>query len=167
MRFTVSKKGVSPLISTVLLIAFAVALGAIVMNWGSTYVKGQTAISEKSSDEDIACSRDVSLEIVKVDGINKICYNDAQDLIQAVLQNNGRKKIDSILVNIVGNLSVPPTQMMNITLDVGYVAQTNVTYDNATYGYIRKIIYTPKIKVGEISVVCTKNSYSKELVDGC
>ena len=29
-----NKKGVSPLIATILLIAFAVALGAVVMSWG-------------------------------------------------------------------------------------------------------------------------------------
>ena len=33
-RIFLQKKGVSPLIATVLLISFAVALGAVVMNWG-------------------------------------------------------------------------------------------------------------------------------------
>ena len=33
-RFFNNKRGVSPLIATVLLISFAVALGAVVLNWG-------------------------------------------------------------------------------------------------------------------------------------
>jgi len=35
------RRGISPLIATVLLIAFAVALGAVVMNFGRTLVGGE------------------------------------------------------------------------------------------------------------------------------
>ena len=48
LEFFSSKKGVSPLIATILLIAFAVALGSVVMNWGLNLSLG------KSSDK---CSR--------------------------------------------------------------------------------------------------------------
>ncbi|MDP7623305.1 MAG: hypothetical protein QF436_04300, partial [Candidatus Woesearchaeota archaeon] len=34
MRAKSNKRGVSPLIATVLLISFAVALGSVVLNWG-------------------------------------------------------------------------------------------------------------------------------------
>lgn len=35
MKITLNKRGISPLIATVLLVAFAVALGAVVMSWTS------------------------------------------------------------------------------------------------------------------------------------
>ena len=38
------KKGMSPLVATVLLIAFAVALGAVVLNWGEEFVQEATAV---------------------------------------------------------------------------------------------------------------------------
>ena len=53
-----NKKAVSPLIATVLLIAFAVALGAVVMNWGRSYVETTAKYAEEKSDIQILCSRD-------------------------------------------------------------------------------------------------------------
>ena len=162
-----SKKGVSPLISTVLLIAFAVALGAIVMNWGSVYVKGQTTNTETSSDRDITCSMDVALEIIQIDNVYKICYNNASDQVEFIIQNKGRKKIESILVNLVGNISVPNSQMINQTLEVGYVAKMNVSYDDAVHGVLKKAMYIPKVSVGGVTVTCSKNAYTKEEIDNC
>ncbi|MBW3013338.1 hypothetical protein KY340_03970 [Candidatus Woesearchaeota archaeon] len=37
------KKGISPLVATVLLITFAIVLGAIVLNYGQSFVKEATA----------------------------------------------------------------------------------------------------------------------------
>ncbi len=34
-----SKKGISPLIATILLIAFALIIGAVTMNWGKAYAE--------------------------------------------------------------------------------------------------------------------------------
>jgi flagellin-like protein len=39
-EFSKEKKAMSPLIATMLLIAFAVALGAMIMNWSSTLGEG-------------------------------------------------------------------------------------------------------------------------------
>jgi len=55
-----NKKAVSPLIATVLLIAFAVALGAVVMNWGRSYVETTAEYAERGSDIQILCSRDIN-----------------------------------------------------------------------------------------------------------
>ena len=52
-----NKKALSPLIATILLVAFAIALGTIVMGWGKDYVTKlgdieQTPITEKQICED-------------------------------------------------------------------------------------------------------------------
>jgi flagellin-like protein len=41
-----NKKGLSPLIATLLLVIFAIALGSIVMSWGKEYVEQATAVQE-------------------------------------------------------------------------------------------------------------------------
>ena len=58
-----SKKAVSPLIATVLVIGFAIALSGIMMTWGTSFVKDIQERSEKSSLKDITCTRDVGLNI--------------------------------------------------------------------------------------------------------
>ena len=81
-----SKKGVSPLIATILLIAFAVALGTVIMNWG---------LSLGSSSDD-PCAK-VALELKKM--VDNIWLT-------------GRKKTD--LVDL-GSLSIPRRETFDKT----------------------------------------------------
>lgn len=69
------KKGVSPLIATVLLIAFAVSLGAVVMNWGRGYVESTMEQAEVQSSEKISCSMDTSMGIVQVGDKARLCID--------------------------------------------------------------------------------------------
>ena len=43
-----NKKAVSPLVATLLLVVFAIALGSVVMSWGKAYVESATEVSEVS-----------------------------------------------------------------------------------------------------------------------
>ena len=45
MMRRLGKKGISPLVATVLLITFAIVLGAIVLNYGQSFVKEAAAES--------------------------------------------------------------------------------------------------------------------------
>ena len=48
-----NKKGLSPLMATLLLVIFAIALGSVVMSWGKEYVEEATAVKEVTV-EDVA-----------------------------------------------------------------------------------------------------------------
>jgi len=50
------KKGISPLIATVLLIGFTVALVLVVTTWGTDYLKDILSGTEKSTDIALKCS---------------------------------------------------------------------------------------------------------------
>ncbi len=47
---SLKKKGISPLVATILLIAFALVIGTVTMNWGKAYAEKDDSIKEKSSD---------------------------------------------------------------------------------------------------------------------
>ncbi len=49
-------KGISPLIATVLLIGFTVAIAGILATWGSTYTTGKLTTIETSTAAETACS---------------------------------------------------------------------------------------------------------------
>lgn len=75
-----SKKGMSPLVATVLLIAFAVALGAMIMNLsGPAGKEGETS----------KLCEDVSITTNK-----PICYEE--DSVKFTIKNDGTVKIDGI-----------------------------------------------------------------------
>src|SRR3989344_1722930 len=79
-----SKKGVSPLIATILLIAFAVALGTVIMNWG---------LSLGSSSDD-PCAK-VALELKKMVDNGEVCYGNrgAEGYLNFVIENSGSTDI--------------------------------------------------------------------------
>ena len=57
-----NKKGISPLIATVLLIGFTVALAAVLMTWGLDYIRGTTDKVGDQTDQYLLCS-DLAFEI--------------------------------------------------------------------------------------------------------
>lgn len=69
-----SKKGISPLIATVLLISFVVILSGVIMFWGKQYV---TELMEKKGEVASAkldCEH-VSFEVVSLSGSNLLLRN--------------------------------------------------------------------------------------------
>src|SRR3989344_5413410 len=88
-----SKKGVSPLIATILLIAFAVALGTVIMNWG---------LSLGSSSDD-PCAK-VALELKKMVDNGEVRYANrgAEGYLNFVIENTGNGVIFDF--SAIGNL---------------------------------------------------------------
>lgn len=170
-RFFKSKKAVSPLIATVLLIAFAVALGAVVMNWGSDYVKSQTSQTSQKSDVKIKCAQDVSLKIAEIDGTPKLCYNNetGYERIDFLINNEGNVALQNIKVTVISNVSTPVSELINKSFDVADVRFLNVTYNSETYGYPVKIMFTPQIKVDGLATAqwCPNNALTMNEIPVC
>ncbi|MDD5178623.1 MAG: hypothetical protein PHT54_05095 [Candidatus Nanoarchaeia archaeon] len=61
-----NKKGISPLIATVLIIGFTVALAAVIMTWGQKFTKDIQEQTEETSGSQITCANEVDFEIKKV-----------------------------------------------------------------------------------------------------
>ena len=97
-----SKKGVSPLIATVLLIAFAVALGAIVMNWGREYIEDTQASVEMRQAETNACTFDVSLSLVEL-GEKPCVDSDNPIIFYAIIENSDNADITGFKATLFGN----------------------------------------------------------------
>ncbi len=99
-----NKRGIAPLIATVLLIAFAVALGAVVMNWGRSYVEDTAALAKKSSSGQVECSTDVALHINKVlcggSPSNGVC-DLSSDGLKITVENKKAKKIYGFTIKVM------------------------------------------------------------------
>ena len=89
---TLNRRGMSPLIATVLLMAFAVALGGMIMNW-----QGGT----KSLD----CS-EISVTV------QQFCYDEATSKIRVEARNTGEEQVASLILRI----SSPDSGAFDITV---------------------------------------------------
>src|SRR3989344_2497443 len=100
-KITIRKKAVSPLIATVLLIAFAVALGAVVMNWGRGYVDDTTQFASEKSAKEIRCSMDISMKFIEFSDVKQVCLDNGTDTINFTLQNAGTVAIEGVKIQAI------------------------------------------------------------------
>ncbi len=90
------KRGISPLIATVLLIGFTIALAVIVTNWGLNYVKGTTERTSEQTEHALSCISDLDFEIKEV-----ICPDPILGEVGAVvIDNRGATPIERVLFRV-------------------------------------------------------------------
>lgn len=92
-----SKKGISPLIAAVLLIAFVVSVAMIIMGWFSSYVRTTTTNISASSEAAVGCST----AIITLDSV--YVTNSGADATM-IVRNEGQISLDvrGTLINING-----------------------------------------------------------------
>lgn len=166
------KKAVSPLIATVLLIAFAVALGAVVMNWGRGYVEDTANIARERSDTEVTCASDVGLAIVEIDSVPQVCYNDSltNTSVEFIVENKKTRNIEKIQARVIGDKTrVPYIQDLgdNSNISKSTASFLNFTYAKATYGTPQQVKLTSYIKVGSNEVACAGNAVTVTNIKPC
>tara|TARA_Y100000310_G_C20659472_1_gene803877 strand:+ start:1729 stop:2283 length:555 start_codon:yes stop_codon:yes gene_type:complete len=97
--FKKNKKGISPLIATVLLIGFAVALAAVVMTWGLDFIKTTADTTTEQSTRTLVCASELQFEISAVD-----CYDDSNPAAivpgKISIDNRGQIDITQVILRI-------------------------------------------------------------------
>jgi len=165
VTFNANKKGVSPLIATVLLIAFAVALGAVIMNWGRGFVQDRTAEVEKTTEIETSCALDVQLHISEIGGTPEICFggSDTAGYLEFTLENDGRKDIKELGIVIGGQTGIYQNSSLNSSeIIAGGAIFKNISYDFSQYGPMKYVRFIPKIDIGGVTTVCSGSSLQKD-----
>ena len=128
------KKGMSPLIATILLMAFAVALGAVIMNW-----------SAKLPEEGADCSS-IRLQA------QSFCIANGE--LQIELRNRGESTVSSIALTISDPpIDIPTLEIRNSRLARGATLDTSIPFsfsENAQVGVI------PFLEVNGNAVACSE-----------
>lgn len=143
------KKGISPLISTVLLIGFSVALAAVVMTWGLDYIRGSTEKVGEKTEEYLRCS-DLAFEISAVD-----CSAG-----RVTVQNNGELDI----ANVTLRLYVGPD--ITIFNGGGIPAFANNHFVPPSLAGVSKVEAIASLKGSSGSPLVCKDTV-KEFASGC
>lgn len=152
------KKGVSPLIATVLLIAFAVALGAVVMNWGRSYTEQTAENVKKKSDVDVKCSLDVKLKLLELSSKPQMCMseNGASSNITFTVLNDGQKKVEGLRITIFGTSNIATnTSLSNATVPVAGGTRQSVWYNFNEVGNVQKVLIVPIVDISGVQTPCS------------
>lgn len=154
--FSMNKKGVSPLIATVLLIAFAVALGTVVMNWGKAFM---ATPSQKE------CGL-VHISWYQRDGNDQLCYSSSS--IVFTIENGADAEIEGIKLVSDGTRDIfKKEETLDKPMAKADIAKVSVEYDKSAYGAIEQLRLIPKVKVKNEVVICSSQALIKNNPKSC
>lgn len=158
------RKGISPLIATVLIIGFTVALAAIIMTWGTTFSKGMQKTTESTTEEQLACAQDVVIDL------SSACIEGSN--IKLTIKNDGSKDLQRVSVRLYDSASTVGTAKWEDIVEpinpvlTAYGLKTIVLATAAGAGVdavvsdltpltnVRLAEIIPVIKVGEKELTC-------------
>lgn len=152
-----NKKGISPLIATVLLIGFAVALAAVVMTWGLDFIKNTADATESQTQNTLICASDLSFVISDV--------NPSAGSV--TVDNRGQVDIKSIIFRIYGDSGVDTIDSANGVLNPMSVPKFGVKNfvdgnGTALFDFLQnatkvEAVATVAGDAGEEDIVCPQN----------
>ena len=156
-----NKRGVSPLIATVLLISFAVALGSVVLNW-----RRNLDISRPGD----ACSG-VAIKMRSIADV-EVCYggSGSNAYLNFVIDNTGSIDIDGLGIWITGEKGTKLLDLNDASIKKGQlldIKDKSIVYDSETYGTIKNIQFFPKVMGVETLEICSANSVKAKKIKAC
>ena len=87
------KKGISPLVTTVLIIAFVITLATVIILFGQKFVEKSTQRVDVQTDDQTICLQDVNFDIIAA------CYLNPSRL-KVVILNDGKKDIRTLITRL-------------------------------------------------------------------
>lgn len=156
-------RGLSPLIATVLLIAFSVALGAVVMSYGENYVENQAAFVNKGTEVAASACDSISLHVITVNNQAQLC---TKGVTVDVAFDNGPAEIDAVQARVLGNAGV--SLVPNILPDpLLPAASLKTTFTYEPVGIPLQIKFTPAINTPNGLTFCSDRAVTIDTPSSC
>lgn len=137
-------KGLSPLLATILLIFFAVALGSLVMSLGQQY---ESHLGDYVINATEICSG-ATFEVYNVSGMHAACYDEATNKIRYTGVNKGILSIAEIQVWIESHHLQIATDKHEVLPNIPYEGEVN--YDAEKQGSVRSLRFIIKVNHDDI-----------------
>ena len=132
-----NKRALSPLIATVLLIAFAVAIGAVLMAYSGTL--GECGGTETN--------------IPLNSGSPDICYDETKQTLKFSLENLGKEDLELLKLTFYGSKDILNVDVEE-PLGISETKRFTIPYNQPALGALEKLKIIPVIKDGDDEVIC-------------
>ncbi len=151
-----NKKGIAPLVATLLLISFAVALGIVIMNFGRAQVELEAQ-----------CPINIGLQLAQVAEKDEICYDQTKKDLSFTIENGVNIKVEGLIVNIIGTQQAESFELNNAKIGKAGNYLGHVNYDFVSGGNIRQVKITPKVMLYDSEQICIEKALVIEDVPAC
>lgn len=157
-----NKRGVSPLIATIILIVFSILLGAVVMSFGEAYVEEQATFVQEPEVGNVCDS--VDLQIITVKDVPQICVHD--QVIEVALDNGVVVPVTGLQARVAGteNIYIAPN-VLNMPLEIASSLKTAFTFE--PIGTPLQVKLTPTLNTKTGQVFCTDQAIVVEDLRPC
>ncbi len=153
-----SKKGITPIVATVILIAFSFLIGTVVMAWGEKYIEDRAEFVEGAQRVSEGCDA-VKVGAYSIDGIDQVCDQGGE--FQAILENGPDMAVKDVQIKLIGTKNVH-TAESTLAQPMDPTAVQQVSFSHPDVGRPRQVKFTPKIDVNGKVVFCAdKNTVVK------
>lgn len=145
-------RGISPLIATVLLIAFAVSIGTMIMSWG----KDVTSTGDCSATK---------LEVQEINSKPLFCYDTINNKINVMVKNVGSTDIDKLKMRVVSSdFSSQDQDLDDSAIKPGDIITKNINYVHSGEFRVELI---PMVMVGGKETVCSDQDIFIDNIGSC
>lgn len=159
-----SRRGVSPLIATILLVAFSIGLGALVMSWGEDYITQKAEFAQGVQEATTGCDA-VDFSLIKIGGVPQICQT--ADTVELWIDNGPNIDLYNIHARVAGfNDVYVDEELLEGPLVRENSAKATIPIGNSL-GMLLQVKLTPKIYVDHEIVLCSKKALSIENIPVC
>ncbi len=143
-----NKKGISPLIATVLILGFTVALAAVIMTWGTSFTKDMQKTTKETADIQVVCATDVDFDI------KSVCYNEPNSY-KILIQNDGTENIIKWKFRVFEDDTKAESVDSSTSVSAFGLGQITITTSGGLDA-VRKIEAIPIIQKSGSEVVCSQ-----------
>jgi len=144
------------LMTTLLLVSFAVAVGVVVMNLGRAEVESEAE-----------CPVNIELQFSVIGGEEQVCYDEAKKDLSFTVENGINTNVEGLVINIIGAQKAETFEANDARITKAGVYLGHVSYDSSVSGQIRQVKISPKILLYDEEAVCAEQALVAENIQPC
>jgi flagellin-like protein len=163
------KRGISPIIATVLLLSFSIALGAIVLSFTERSTKDLSGRAEATINKEIQCSFDYSPKLLRINNNDFICYNrTGANNLELIVENEGSEMITGVQVMALDSNNVPVTRNLFTGITANNRTKYNLSLGEEFVFPPIKVLISPLVSETNDSIeLCVNNRIDTEDICQC
>ncbi|HIH31785.1 TPA: hypothetical protein HA235_03695 [Candidatus Woesearchaeota archaeon] len=153
MVFKRGKRAISPLIATVLLIAFAVSIGTLIMN-----------VAPRVIPNEGDCGK-VNIQVYQINSKPMLCHDATNKKINMMLKNLGEVDIEYVKLAVTkADFSIDEYTLPNSSIKVGQTISSSLDYSKPGNFQVE---INPVIIFSGQEKICSDNSLIAETIGQC
>lgn len=159
-----NQRGITPLVATVLLVAFSVGLGALVMSWGEEYIAEKAEFAQGTPEVKNTCDL-AKIDIIKIAGQQQVCMGE--NGIQVWIDNGPDVDLVGVHARVAGQSGIDVQENILLApLLKANAARAIVAYKPGI-GELLQVKLTPKILENNQVAICSQNAVTLERIPPC